>query len=75
MPILCSESGNSASPNLTFPTPDNQFCSPNDADCPGVHFSSAGATYDHKFLAAGTFHYFCEIHGGSGMTGTIVVIP
>jgi plastocyanin len=59
----------------TAPTADNQFCSPNNADCPGFHTSSAGATFNHQFLAAGTYQYFCEIHWSSGMTGTIVVLP
>ncbi len=60
----------------TYPTADNHFCSPNDADCPGLHFSSVGATYDHQFLMAGTYPYFCEFHGGlGGMNGTIVVLP
>ncbi len=33
-----------------------------------------GANYPHVFSTAGTFHYFCEVHGASmGMQGTIVV--
>jgi plastocyanin len=59
----------------TAPTPDNQFCSPNNMDCPGFHFSSVGTTYDHQFLVAGTYQYFCEFHYSSGMTGTITVLP
>lgn len=60
----------------TSPTADNQFCSPNNLDCPGFHTSNAGATYDHQFLVAGTYLYFCEIHGPSfGMKGAIVVLP
>jgi len=59
----------------TFPNPDNRFCSPDNLDCPGVHTSDAGAIYEHQFGTAGTFTYFCEIHGGFGMTGTVVVLP
>jgi plastocyanin len=33
---------------------------------------SQGATFDHTFPAAGTFPYFCEVHG-SLMTGTVIV--
>lgn len=34
-----------------------------------------GATYSHLFAAAGTYPYYCAIHGTptSGMRGTIVV--
>ena len=60
----------------TYPTPDNQFCSPDNNDCAGVHTSDAGATFDHQFNTVGTFTYFCEIHGGSPffMRGTVVVV-
>ena len=55
-------------------TPDNKFCSPDNMDCPGGHISLVGATFDHQFLLAGTYPYFCEIHGAFGMTGTITVL-
>jgi plastocyanin len=59
----------------TAPTADNKFCSLDNLDCPGLHTSNAGATFDHQFLAAGIYPYFCEIHWSVGMTGTIVVLP
>jgi plastocyanin len=36
---------------------------------------SAAATFSHTFNSAGTFNYYCAIHGTptSGMRGTIVV--
>ncbi len=37
-----------------------------------------GATFDRMFMTAGTFRYFCKIHGGpagSGMSGQVVVTP
>ena len=37
------------------------------------HTASSG-TFTHKFPAAGTFPYFCTIHG-SLMTGTVTVTP
>jgi plastocyanin len=39
----------------------------------GVH--NAGFTFDVTFSAAGTFNYFCSVHCGLGMTGTIIVNP
>jgi hypothetical protein len=30
-------------------------------------------TNAHTFATAGVFHYICEVHGASGMTGTITV--
>src|SRR6185312_12992917 len=35
--------------------------------------NNAGFTFDHTFNTAGSFPYFCSIHGPGGMTGTIVV--
>ena len=32
-----------------------------------------GATYEHKFDAAGTVAYVCTIHESTGMTGTLTV--
>jgi hypothetical protein len=37
----------------------------------GVH--NTGFTFDRTFNQAGTFPYFCLIHGPAGMTGTIIV--
>ena len=59
----------------TYPTADNQFCSPSNSNCGVANTSNAGATFDRKFSAPGTYAYFCQIHGGSGMTATIVVMP
>jgi plastocyanin len=43
---------------------------------------NTGATFDHMFSLAGTFVYYCKIHGqdngngtASGMTGSVVVLP
>jgi plastocyanin len=44
-------------------TPDGQFTSGN---------PQSGGTYDHTFSTAGTFPYFCIVHGQE-MTGTINV--
>ncbi len=33
-----------------------------------------GQTFSHQFTAAGTFPYFCRIHGAM-MQGTVVVMP
>jgi plastocyanin len=44
---------------------------------PGAAFDlgsqSGGKTVTHTFTAAGTYHYYCNIH--NYMTGTIVVTP
>ena len=44
---------------------------------PGTPFDlgpqASGATVTHTFTAAGTYHYYCNIH--NYMTGTIVVTP
>jgi plastocyanin len=53
--------------------PDGTFCSPNDTNCAGGPTSSVGATYDHTFRTAGTFSYYCLIHGVDGMTGAVTV--
>jgi trimeric autotransporter adhesin len=43
---------------------------------------NTGATFDQTFNAAGTFNYYCKIHGfdnhngtAGGMSGTITVVP
>jgi hypothetical protein len=46
-------------------------CTPDGKWDSAVH--NTGFTFDHTFNKAGTFPYFCEIHGPSGMTGTIIV--
>jgi plastocyanin len=45
-------------------------------------FLSAPATFDHIFTHAGTFNYYCEIHGFDagngrvgGMSGSVRVVP
>ena len=35
-------------------------------------FKSSG-NFSHTFDEEGTFKYYCRVHGGSGMTGTITV--
>ena len=37
------------------------------------HFPSTGTSNQFTFSAAGTWAYHCTPHGGSGMTGTVVV--
>lgn len=44
-------------------SPDGKFDSGN---------IGSNGTYSHKFDAAGTYNYYCRIHG-SAMTGTIIV--
>jgi plastocyanin len=34
---------------------------------------STGGSYTHVFTSAGTFHYYCSLHGAGGMTGRIFV--
>lgn len=34
---------------------------------------TAGDTYEHTFVTAGSYDYFCVPHEGSGMTGRVVV--
>ncbi len=58
---------------------DGTFCSLPGNDTPSVsacsttaYAAGAGNTYSHMFPTAGTFQYFCEVHGAM-MTGTIVV--
>ena len=36
--------------------------------------SSSSWTAEHTFTTAGSFAYHCEVHGASGMTGTVVVV-
>jgi plastocyanin len=53
--------------------PDGLFCSTTDTNCSGAPTSPTGTTYDHRFVTAGTFPYFCRPHVGSGMSGSIIV--
>jgi plastocyanin len=52
---------------------DSQFCSPNDTNCAAGTLSNMGTVYQHTFAQAGTYSYFCFVHCGLGMTGTINV--
>jgi plastocyanin len=54
--------------------PDNLFCSPNDLNCGIANPSSTGARYRHTFATAGTFKYYCAIHGPI-MSATVQVNP
>jgi plastocyanin len=45
-------------------TPDGLF----DSGAP----QSAGASFTHAFPTAGTYHYYCTVHGAM-MTGTVTV--
>jgi plastocyanin len=52
------------------------------SDTPGLFRSGDPApapwTYSHTFATAGTFPYYCEIHGavgGAGMSGVVTVVP
>jgi plastocyanin len=61
----------------TVPTADGKFCSNNGAQsaaaCTGLGYATAGpATFDHTFATAGSFPYFCEVHGAM-MTGMVIV--
>jgi plastocyanin len=56
-------------------TADGRFCSPNDRGCGSAPLSDAGAMYEHTFMEAGTFPYFCAPHFAFGMTGRVVVEP
>jgi len=58
---------------------DGKFCSLPDgtavtaAACDSTSYAeNAGATYAHTFDAAGTYPYFCEVHGAM-MSGTVDV--
>src|SRR5437588_2082569 len=52
---------------------DNQFCSPDDANCSFAPNAEPGERYTHVFNSAGTFSYFCQPHCADGMTGTVIV--
>lgn len=54
-------------------TSDNRFDS--HPQCPGTLTAcmKPGDTFRYTFREAGTFAFYCKIHRGSGMTGTVVV--
>jgi len=61
----------------TAPNADGNFCSnggtQSAAACTGLSYAhTAPFTFDHTFPTAGTFPYFCEVHGAM-MSGTITV--
>jgi plastocyanin len=56
--------------------PDGRFCSnggtQSAAACAGIGFAQTGGSFSHTFTTAGTFPYFCAVHGAA-MTGTVTV--
>lgn len=58
------DTANHSSTSGTVGHPDGKWDS-------GVH--DTGFTFDHTFGQAGTFPYFCTIHGAEGMVGKIIV--
>jgi len=61
--------------------PDGKFCSlqngeqPSVQACSGAGYAMSGpASYSFTFASAGTFPYFCQVHGAM-MTGTVSVGP
>lgn len=54
-------------------TADSNFCSPSDTSCSDGALSNTGAMYQHTFNTAGSYAYFCVLHCGSGMVGTVNV--
>src|SRR5262249_23456619 len=52
---------------------DGRFCSSDDSNCNRAPLLNSGATYSHTFDTAGTYPYFCSLHCGLGMVGTITV--
>ncbi len=62
----CSSGGGGAYGGSPYCTSDGIWDS-------GIVYSQ-GANFPHVFSTAGTFHYYCQVHGATmGMTGTIVV--
>jgi plastocyanin len=56
---------------------DGRFCSlaagaPSPTSCNSTSYAQSSGTYSFMFDTAGSYPYFCEIHG-SMMTGTVVV--
>lgn len=56
-------------------TADGDFCSPDDTNCALGTLNNIGFVYEHTFVDAGTFSYFCFAHCAFGMTGTVNVGP
>jgi|SRR5581483_2951274 len=56
-------------------TADGDFCSPDDTNCAAGTLNNTGFVYEHTFVDAGTFSYFCFAHCAFGMTGTVNVAP
>jgi plastocyanin len=56
--------------------PDGNFCSiggtPSAAACNSTSYAQSAGTYSHTFATAGSFPYYCTVHGAM-MTGTVVV--
>lgn len=52
---------------------DSQFCAPSDMNCPSEMVFGTGTVYQHTFTTAGSYTYYCAIHCGSGMIGTVNV--
>jgi plastocyanin len=61
--------------NAGICTADSMFCDTNDTNCATAPALSPPSTYSHIFNRVGTFPYFCRIHCGFGMVGTINVAP
>ena len=64
---------------VTWQWIDNTFphnVVPDDGSTPAQSGSlvSAPHSYQYTFNSLGTFHYHCQAHGGSGMTGTVTVV-
>jgi plastocyanin len=57
---------------------DGTFCSlpagtaPSASACNSTSYAQSSGSYSYTFPAAGTFAYFCTVHGAM-MTGTVVV--
>ena len=49
---------------------------PDDGSTPAQSGSlvSAPQSYQYTFTSLGTFHYHCQAHGATGMTGTVTVV-
>ena len=62
----CASGGGGAYGGSAYCTPDGVWDS-------GIVYTQ-GANYPHVFSTAGTFHYYCQVHGATmGMAGTVVV--
>ncbi|MDQ6940516.1 MAG: plastocyanin/azurin family copper-binding protein, partial [Verrucomicrobiota bacterium] len=55
-------------------TVDNQYCSPSNMSCASSPTNTLNSTYSHIFNQVGASPYFCRVHCGFGMTGTVQVI-